>query len=243
MEHRENNPGAVQYGNFKNYYQFNSAGERIKLLPSTNIWLASGTMETQSSVERKSEPYLVLDVGCNCGDFTQLLQSFLEEQLQRPVHVLGVDIDERLIERAELNNKCPGKISYFCDDILNASTFDVTVLQYLQQHRRNKFDAICCYSITMWIHLNHHDSGLQLFLRKLSQLSELFVVEPQPWKCYQTAERRLKKAGEVFPMFVELKWRSDVEQQIQRYLQQELGRNCVYESTPTKWQRKICFYR
>jgi len=175
--------------------------------------------------------------------FTQLLQKFLEEQLKRPVHVLGVDIDERLIERANAENTCPEKISYFTADVLNAPTFDNPVQAYLEQHHREKFDAICCYSITMWIHLNHHDSGLQFFLRKLSAMAELFVVEPQPWKCYQTAERRLKRSGEAFPLFLELKWRSDVELQIQKYLEQELNLQSVFESTPTKWQRRICFYR
>lgn len=175
--------------------------------------------------------------------FTQLLQQFLEQQLRRPVHVLGVDIDERLIDRAKTDNTFPEKITYFTADVLNAAKFDTQIQVYLAQHHRNKFDAICCYSITMWIHLNHHDSGLQFFLRKLAAIAELFVVEPQPWKCYQTAERRLKRTGEIFPLFLELKWRSDVEQQIQKYLEKELRLQSVYESTPTKWQRRICFYR
>ncbi|KAH8365873.1 hypothetical protein KR093_006747 [Drosophila rubida] len=238
MERRNNDPGAVQYGNFMNYYQFNSAVERVKLLPSRDIW-----QPKLSDTRSENTPYLVLDVGCNCGVFTQLLQQFLEEQLQRPVHVLGVDIDERLIERAKAENTCLDKISYFTADVLNADEFDAPVQAFLDQHQCQKFDVICCYSITMWIHLNHHDNGLQFFLRKLSLMAELFVVEPQPWKCYQTAERRLKKTGEVFPLFLQLKWRSDVEQQIQQYLEQELCRRSVYESTPTKWQRRICFFR
>ncbi|XP_064542291.1 probable RNA methyltransferase CG11342 [Drosophila montana] len=241
MEHRDGDPGAVQYGNFMNYYQFNSASERVKLLPSANIWLPAQQLDPNLNAEIK--PYLVLDVGCNCGDFTQLLHSFLEAQLRRPVHLLGVDIDERLIERAQLENTCPAKISYACGDVLNADSFDAIVASFLQQQQRDKFDAICCYSITMWIHLNHHDSGLQRFLSQLSRLAELFVVEPQPWKCYLTAERRLKRAGETFPLLRELKWRLDVEQQIQKYMEQQLGRQIIYESTPTKWQRRICFYR
>lgn len=239
MERRNDDPGAVQYGNFMNYYQFHSAIERVKLLPNKSVWLPP--KETESRCE--TEPYLVLDVGCNCGDFTQLLQTFLEEELHRPVHVLGVDIDERLIERAKETNTCPQKISYFSADVLDAAAFDTIALDFLTHHQRTKFDAICCYSITMWIHLNHHDSGLQFFLRKLAQMSELFVVEPQPWKCYKTAERRMMRAGDAFPLLPELQWRSDVEQQIQQYLKRELGLQIVYESMPTKWQRHICFYR
>ncbi|ALC43113.1 CG11342 [Drosophila busckii] len=235
MEHR-NDPGAVQYGNFMNYYQFNSATERVKLLPKAEVW--SDEHEEPGEVK----PYLVLDVGCNCGVFTHLLHEFLEEELKRPVHILGVDIDPRLIQRAEENNTCPESISYACVDVLDETAFE-DILDYLEKRQREKFNAVCCYSITMWIHLNHHDNGLQLFLKKLSQLSRLFVVEPQPWKCYQTAERRLKKSGEVFPLFLELQWRSNVEEEIQKYLNHVLKRRKIFESTPTKWQRRICFYR
>ncbi|XP_017138514.1 probable RNA methyltransferase CG11342 [Drosophila miranda] len=235
MEIRNDDPGAVQYGNFMNYYQFNSASERVKLLPDKDIWLPA-------VLEDEKRPYLVLDVGCNCGVFTQMLHRYLEERLQRSVQILGVDIDERLIQRAKEENTCPEKITYECVDVMNGSDFEI-VLSYLHGQERQKFDAICCYSITMWIHLNHHDEGLKLFLRRLTHLSELLVVEPQPWKCYQRAEKRLKKAGEVFPLFLELKWRSDVEKQIDIYLEQTLDRRKMFESTPTKWQRRICFFR
>ncbi|XP_016989865.2 probable RNA methyltransferase CG11342 [Drosophila rhopaloa] len=238
MDIRNNDPGAVQYGNFMNYYQFNSASERVKLLPDKDIWLPA----LNNDVSPGNSPYIVLDVGCNCGVFTQLLHKYLKELLQRPVKILGVDIDNRLIQRALEENESPEDVSYTCVDVLDDVAFE-SVTTYLAINNRQKFDAICCYSITMWIHLNHHDQGLQLFLKKLSNLAELLVVEPQPWKCYQTAERRLKKAGETFPLFRELKWRSDVELQIQNYLENSLDRRKLFESTPTKWQRKICFYR
>ncbi|XP_052847780.1 probable RNA methyltransferase CG11342 [Drosophila gunungcola] len=237
MDIRNNDPGAVQYGNFMNYYQFNSASERVKLLPDKDVWLPP----LKDNKSPGNSPYFVLDVGCNCGVFTQLLHKYLEELLQRPVKILGVDIDNRLIQRAVLENESPEEISYACVDVLDDEAFE-SVNAYLKLNHLEKFDAICCYSITMWIHLNHHDQGLQLFMRKLSNLAQLLVVEPQPWKCYQTAERRLKKAGETFPLFLELKWRSDVEMQIQNYLENSLDRRKIFESTPTKWQRKICFY-
>jgi len=238
MDIRNNDPGAVQYGNFFNYYQFNSAPDRVKLLPDKDVWLPF----LDDGESTGSSPYIVLDVGCNCGVFTQLLHKYLEERLQRPVKILGVDIDHRLIQRALDENESPQNISYACVDVLDDNAFE-SVRCYLHTQNRQKFDAICCYSITMWIHLNHHDEGLKLFLRKLSNLAELLVVEPQPWKCYQKAEKRLKKAGEVFPLFLELKWRSDVELQIEKYLEDTLDRRKIFESTPTKWERKICFYR
>lgn len=47
------NPGAVQYGNFINYYQFHPPDDRVKLLPK-NIWI-TGTV------------CIALDIGCNAG--------------------------------------------------------------------------------------------------------------------------------------------------------------------------------
>lgn len=48
------NPGAVQYGNFINYYHFNTVEHRLKLLPTKAIW--DGQKE-----------FFGLDIGCNSG--------------------------------------------------------------------------------------------------------------------------------------------------------------------------------
>lgn len=53
LQYKGGNPGAVQFGNFINYYQFHPPNERIKFLP-VNMW-------------NIKEPYEVLDVGCNTG--------------------------------------------------------------------------------------------------------------------------------------------------------------------------------
>ncbi|KAG8231211.1 hypothetical protein J437_LFUL010908 [Ladona fulva] len=50
-----NNPGAVKYGNFINYYQFHPVKDRLKGFPS-NIWCTSGRAN-----------FSCLDVGCNSG--------------------------------------------------------------------------------------------------------------------------------------------------------------------------------
>ncbi|XP_030386028.1 probable RNA methyltransferase CG11342 [Scaptodrosophila lebanonensis] len=237
MERRNNNPGAVQYGNFMNYYQFTCAADRLKLVPDY-VWLPDDNKLTADVA-----PYLLLDVGCNCGVLTQLLHSFVTRCVGREVHVLGVDIDPLLIERAKLENTSPEQIKYNCVDVMDENAFEQEIVGFLKQYNRKKFDAICCFSITMWVHLNHHDTGLQLFLRKLSQLAELFVVEPQPWKCYMAAVRRMNAADDGFPLFAQLQWRRNVDELIQDYLTLMLDRKQIYESAPTKWQRSILFYR
>ncbi|XP_036327920.1 probable RNA methyltransferase CG11342 [Rhagoletis pomonella] len=238
MEYRNNDPGAVQYGNFINYYKFNNAGQRVKLLPP-DVWLTSEDIESR-------ETYLALDVGCNAGNLTNLLYTFLNECLgvprNRETKILGIDIDADLVKRAVVGNEYPQNVSYSNLDIMDSEAFEY-VKKYLRQNNRKTFDAVCCFSVTMWIHLNHGDEGLHQFLQKLSDISELLVVEPQPWKCYQTAVRRMKRAGDEFPLFADLQWRTNVENTIQDFLENNLGRKKIFECLPTRWQRRICFYR
>lgn len=58
LQFRKNNPGAVQYGNFINYYQFNLPEHRLEIFPS----------EILSKFQNKDSTRIVcLDIGCNAG--------------------------------------------------------------------------------------------------------------------------------------------------------------------------------
>uniref|UniRef100_A0A034WMW8 RNA methyltransferase n=1 Tax=Bactrocera dorsalis TaxID=27457 RepID=A0A034WMW8_BACDO len=238
MEFRNNDPGAVQYGNFINYYNFNNAGQRLKLLPR-DVWIGTESPQT-------GEAYLVLDIGCNAGNLTQLLYTFLNECVGTPhdrnIQILGVDIDSDLVKRAKTGNEFPSNVSYEHLDVMDSNE-SRKIDEYLHKWNRKTFDVVCTFSVTMWIHLNHGDDGLKLFLERLCDLAKLLVVEPQPWKCYQTALRRMKKAGDEFPLYKALQWRTNVEECIQVFLESSLGRKKVFECLPTRWQRRICFYR
>lgn len=171
-------PGAVRHGNFINYYDFNSAPERLNLLPTdVNYW--------KTSSDPSTGPYLVLDVGCNAGNFTQLLYEFLvQKKLEQNVVVLGIDIDATLIERATQANKYQQNVFYKCCNIMECEDADI-VNDHLKSFAKSQFDVVCCFSITMWIHLNNGDNGLLRFLDLMTQFSEILIIEPQPWKCYQ----------------------------------------------------------
>lgn len=256
-------PGAAPFGNFINYYQFNSAEERLRLLPTTttaepqtaaideNVW-------SQAAADcPATEPYIVLDVGCNAGNFTQLLyRDFLRQHCsdaaaldapQRAVHILGVDIDAQLIERAREQNQHTANVSYLCADVMDADAA-AQIGGHLDAvwPGRRRFNAVFCMSVSMWIHLNHGDEGLAAFLRRVSEWSALLVIEPQPWKCYGTAVRRQRRAagagGRPFERFDGLRWRRDVEERIDGYLVAECGRRRVCQTVPTKWERRIALY-
>ena len=74
---------------------------------------------------------------------------------------------------------------------------------------RRRFDVAFCFSTTMWVHLNHGDAGLEALLRTLAAWADSVVVEPQPWKCYRNAARRMKRANvdDPFPHLQHLRYR------------------------------------
>lgn len=232
-------PGAVRHGNFINYYDFNSADERLNLLPTDlSYWSIHRTADQNS-------PYLVLDVGCNAGNFTQLLYKFLRDRVKKEIIVLGIDIDPVLIERAIDQNQHTGHVLYSCCDIMNERDANNCIEHHLAKYSAKRFDVVSCMSITMWIHLNNGDQGLLRFLEAINRLSATLLIEPQPWKCYQNAVRRMKraKAENTFPSYGALKMRNTIENDIKNYLQVKCSAKLCFESDATAWRRKICIYR
>lgn len=225
--------GAAQYGNFINYYQFNSAENRIDLLPNS-IW-------KQHPSQNSDNNYIVLDIGCNAGNLTQILYTYLVQHTGKDVHILGIDIDPLLIERCIQHNQHDNNVTYECVNIVEANE-RTNVSEYLKQFNRSRFDAVFALSLTMWIHLNNGDDCLKDFLTNISDLANLLVVEPQPWKCYLSAMKRVKRSGKTFDRFKELKVRKNVEDWIQTTVVQDGSFTVIFQTTPTQWNRKICFY-
>ncbi|XP_059060545.1 probable RNA methyltransferase CG11342 [Achroia grisella] len=218
-------PGAVKFGNFINYYSFHSAKQRIENLHPDMF-------PTQSF----NEPLLCLDIGCNTGELTQELCTYLETVYTNKIYMLGIDIDNNLIQRANETN-CNSNITFAPLDVMNEKEFQI-IEKFLDYHKRKTFDITFCFSVTMWIHINNGDEGLKKFLGFLKKLSKLIIIEPQPWSCYRNAQRRVKKSGGSFPLYNELRIRSDVESTIEQFFIDDHYKK-VYESINSSWNRKI----
>ncbi|KAK9528680.1 hypothetical protein VZT92_012830 [Zoarces viviparus] len=142
-----------------------------------------------------------------------------EESEERKVHLLGFDLDEILIQRAQQNNPLPGSISFITLDV----TKDTDRLQhYLDQHGCSHFHLCLCLAVTI----------------------QHLLLEAQPWKCYRSAARRLRKLGRSdFDHFKTLKIRGDVAEQAREHLEGHCGMELIRSFGSTTWDRKLLLFK
>ncbi|XP_033104850.1 pre-miRNA 5'-monophosphate methyltransferase-like [Anneissia japonica] len=231
-------PGAAPFGNFINYYSFNPPENRLQLLTDSLFnTLTNGIHSNKISV---------LDIGCNAGDLTVELyksltqRSEVKHQSIADVVMFGCDIDSILIQRATEDNPYPDQITYRSFNIMEGATRVMHLKAFLDSHQKERFDLVCCFSLTMWIHLNNGDDGLLKFLDVVSSMTKFLLIEPHPWKCYRSAERRVTKLGcQGFEMLPHIKIRNDVDVQIKKYLTENCGMTLVKDFGATTWKRSI----
>merc|ERR1711915_1077989 len=157
------------------------------------------------------------------GNFINALYKMFS-QMEAEVKILGVDIDSLLINRAIENNVAKDDITFKTLDLMSdENEVTDTLRSFLSPYDRNRFDLICVFSVTMWIHLNHGDQGLKTFIKFLCRNCKFLLLEPQPWRCYQTAARRMRKLGQKeFEQMKDLEIRGpEVEKSIIEMCQEE----------------------
>lgn len=165
-----------------------------------------------------------------------------EEQTDdRRVYLLGFDLDAILIQRAQQTNPLSSSISFITMDIIK----DTEQLQhYLDQHGCSHFHLCVCLAVTMWIHLNHGDSGLLQLLSRLATFSQHLLLEAQPWKCYRSAARRLRKLGRSdFDHFKTLKIAGDIAEHARKHLENNCGMELIQSFGNTLWDRKLLLFK
>lgn len=75
-------------------------------------------------------------------------------------------------------------------------------------------DTVLCLSVTKWVHLHRGDPGLAaLFARVAAALSPggVLVLEPQPWRSYQAAVGKLRRAVRALPAQPGLPWTATLD--------------------------------
>ncbi|ETV97601.1 hypothetical protein H310_09497 [Aphanomyces invadans] len=163
------------------------------------------------------------------------------------LRVVGIDIDGTLIDRAATRWTNHPHVSFQTGDIMNpneAADLCASILCPLPPPELppRRFDVVTCFSITMWIHLNHGDVGLSSFLDTVSNLASHLIVEPQPWKCYRTAMSRLKRKGIKNPFaFQALKY---THNNVAMFIDAKLTESFGYKKMlgKTNWSRPVWLY-
>lgn len=181
-----------------------------------------------------------VDIGCNSGELTLALHEQLR-QMNKPVHTIGIDIDPVLIKRAKslLVNNDFGEVDFRTMDLMREDERQRFVAEFC-----GKFDICFCFGVTMWIHLNHGDEGLQQFLRWITSHCEFLLLEPQTWKCYRNASRRMRRQDKtMFQNLDSFKWKVDVLDRIDAFIRNECAMEIVNYFGTTEWGRPVTLYR
>ncbi|XP_060108786.1 LOW QUALITY PROTEIN: RNA 5'-monophosphate methyltransferase [Heteronotia binoei] len=239
--------GAAPYGNFPDYSHFHPPEGRVRLLPPALL--------SQLFPNQHRRPLLGLDVGCNSGELSIALYRHLlglQDNRSSPegsmaetdLRLLCCDIDNELIERAKQRSPFPASVSYVTLDIMDPNTREPLLHSYLSKFGHSTFDICFCMSVTMWIHLNHGDSGLVTFLSCLASKCTYLLVEPQPWKCYRAAARRLRKLGRNdFDHFRSLTITGDMAEKITEILTKDCAMELVCCFGSTNWDRRLLLFK
>ncbi|XP_027011364.1 pre-miRNA 5'-monophosphate methyltransferase [Tachysurus fulvidraco] len=234
-------PGAAPCGNFINYYTFNPPENRLSLIPNTLL--------EDVGYHPDRESVLMLDVGCNSGDLSiALYKHVLQDQppgsdRSKRIHILGFDLDQNLILRAQNSNPFPQNIQFIPLDITSEDSH-TKLASYLEKFGLSRFHLCCCFSVTMWVHLNHGDAALLAFLSRIASVCECLLLEAQPWKCYRSAARRLRKLGRSdFDHFKTLEIRGDMAAHAKEHLEKQCGMELVQSFGSTLWDRSLLLFK
>ncbi|XP_053696292.1 probable RNA methyltransferase CG11342 [Sabethes cyaneus] len=234
----------IKNGNYRMYYEFRPQDSRPQQLEKCVIpWFAE-RLTGHTTVR-------MLDIGCNSGKLTNAVLTIVRKALPgKCCTMLGVDIDEQLITVAREQHQSVG-LHFESTDIYEAAngTRQLDPIgAALEQAGSQRFEVIFCFSILMYVHLNHGDDGLRSVLNYLCGRAEFLVLELQSWKKYRDHVRRMhREGGGDYPSYGELTWKGNdgqLEKFISDYVTQQ-GFSIVDSSAEkNEFNRNIiCFVR
>lgn len=163
---------------------------------------------------------------------------------KRELYMLAFDLDQDLILRAQTSNPFPQNIQFIPLDITDDAESRAVLEAYLEKFGSSRFHLCTCFAVTMWVHLNHGDAALLSLLSSLASHCEYLLLEAQPWKCYRSAARRLRKLGRSdFDHFKALKIRGDMAAHAREYLEKQCSMELVQCFGNTSWDRSLLLFR
>ena len=99
------------------------------------------------------------------------------------------------MEEYEKNSLTKRDTTFRALNIMDPEETQEVFCTFLQSSKKKRFDILFCFSVTMWIHLNYGDDGMKKLFQATNKWCRYLVLEPQPWKCYRTASRRMRRAN------------------------------------------------
>ena len=153
---------------------------------------------------------------------------------------MGIDLDDVLITRSKESNIFPNEVTFQRLDIMEENA-PSQLLMYLHTHKRNEFDIISCFSTTMWIHLNYGDEGLENFIKYISDITKYLLLEPQEWKCYKSAARRLTRLNHKVFEIKKLKVKN-ITEFLKSFLENQCNMKLQTCFGETSWGRKLYLF-
>ena len=147
------------------------------------------------------------DLGANEGELTCAMWEKLNERrgivvpdsTSLTAMATGVDIDSTLIERAggrveALPEALRGSVTFQSGNIADPDILEERLAK-VKGDGGGRITLISLFSTTMWVHVHLGDEKFLDFIKNLCSHSEFLLIEPQPEKCYTSANKRLRKQG------------------------------------------------
>lgn len=274
--------GGHVHGNFPRYYEFHKLEDREPSVRAAAASCFAADGAAAAATEPTPAPFLIADLGCNSGELTALVQREFAAAAAaggrgRAVRALGLELDSALVDRAYAaypprtgcefltgdlgaSLAAPGGGGAAASPARRPEAFGALrawlAAKHPQRPSPRRFDVVCGFGLTMWLHLHHGDAGLAAILRSAASVADALLLEPQPWPCYRKAYQRLRKrrAGGAAPATVLPHYEAlrdaysggaveerKVETFIERVLKEEGFVPRLLESS-TAWDRTIVLY-
>ncbi|CAH2070495.1 unnamed protein product [Thlaspi arvense] len=194
------------FGNYRNYYGYRISHDmdedpRLKVLKKEwfegkdclDIGCNSGIMTIHIAKKFGCRSILGVDIDSRCvEDAHWHLRKFARTENSAKPNEKKSNSEgskEQSVSQSNGETKTDGAET---KDLSQVVSFQKENFVQTRNLDNNRYDTILCLSVTKWVHLNWGDDGLITLFSKIWRLLNpggIFVMEPQPWKSYESNRR------------------------------------------------------